>query len=283
MGWNPLRGDAIDMGSKRTTGERQAKSKAARPLGQDRPIVPIEAAAAGQIVEIGGSRYYGIRRSLRAIWPQAGDVIDHYRWAVLGTGQADAGGLDGGIAEICRTDPKRVVYLDIETCGFSGTMIFLIGWCWFDGHDDFIIEQALARDYSEEAGILAAIGDRLNSVRVLTTYNGKRFDFPAIYERGVINDVAITSPEIHLDLLDHARRKWKKTLPNCKLQTIETLVCKRYRTGDIPGAQIPDVYHEFVRTGDARKIAMVIQHNLLDVLTLAEIAAHLAAGTEGGD
>jgi uncharacterized protein len=65
---------------------------------------------------------------------------------------------------------------------------------------------------------------------------------------------------------------------HCKLQTLERYVCKRVRSGDIPGALIPEAYHEFVKTGDARQMRDILHHNALDLFTTSEITLHLFSG-----
>ena len=80
-----------------------------------------------------------------------------------------------------------------------------------------------------------------------------------------------------MDLLHESRRVWGKVLPDCRLQTLEQKVCRRFRRDDIPGAQIPDVYHHFVRTADARLLAQVVEHNAWDLVTLADLLLRLPA------
>jgi uncharacterized protein YprB with RNaseH-like and TPR domain len=54
------------------------------------------------------------------------------------------------------------------------------------------------------------------------------------------------------------------------------MVCGHHeRVGDIPGAEIGEAYHAFVRTGDARQMVQILTHNMLDLVTLAEILMHL--------
>ncbi len=77
--------------------------------------------------------------------------------------------------------------------------------------------------------------------------------------------------QTHVDILHHARRRWKGELPDCKLQTLESYICQRRRVGDVPGALVPDVYREFVRSGSTQLLADVFHHNALDVITLAEL------------
>jgi len=68
---------------------------------------------------------------------------------------------------------------------------------------------------------------------------------------------------------------WGGGLPNCKLQTLESHLCQRVRHGDIPGSEIPDAYHAYVRTQDAWQMVQVLHHNLLDLVTLADLMVRL--------
>ena len=56
---------------------------------------------------------------------------------------------------------------------------------------------------------------------------------------------------------------------------MESHICGRARHGDIPGAEIPEAYHAFVRTGDAAMIVEILRHNMLDLVTMADIMARL--------
>jgi hypothetical protein len=84
-------------------------------------------------------------------------------------------------------------------------------------------------------------------------------------------------PELlHVDLLHHSRRRWRRQLPDCRLQTLERHICGRGRTGDIAGAQIPAAYQEFVRTGFDRDMDAILLHNAIDLVTLLDLAMRLA-------
>ena len=78
-------------------------------------------------------------------------------------------------------------------------------------------------------------------------------------------------PPRHLDLLHPARRRWRGDLPDCRLQTLESRICRRRRVGDVPGEEVPGLYHDFVRNGDAARLVPVFHHNLLDVTTMSDI------------
>ena len=49
--------------------------------------------------------------------------------------------------------------------------------------------------------------------------------------------------------------------------------CGFEREGDVPGWEIPDRYFAFVRSGDARPLEGVLEHNRLDILSLALVTA----------
>jgi len=56
---------------------------------------------------------------------------------------------------------------------------------------------------------------------------------------------------------------------------LERYVCRRSRGYDIPGSRIPQLYHDFVRTGDARGMVHVLKHNLHDLVTLADLMTRI--------
>ena len=117
--------------------------------------------------------------------------------------------------------------------------------------------------------------------RVLVTFNGKSFDMTMIRDRSAFYGIELPNPcPPNLDLLHECRRHWRKDLPNCRLQTIEQAVCGRRRVGDIPGAAIPDAYHRYVDTGDARQLRDILHHNLLDLLTMAQILCAILTGRD---
>ena len=169
--------------------------------------------------------------------------------------------------------------LDIDTTWLWSGLLCLIGVMSYSG-SDLHLQQLLARDYSEESPVIAQFADMLNNCDALVTFNGKSFDLPYIVNRGIVHGVRVRFDGLHMDLLHEARRRWRGKLPNCKLQTLERHLCNRVRAGDIPGAQIPQVYHDFVRTGDARHICTVLHHNALDLVAMSEIVLQMIRGDD---
>jgi uncharacterized protein YprB with RNaseH-like and TPR domain len=174
--------------------------------------------------------------------------------------------------------PERMLLLDLETCGLAGAALFLVGILrQIDGTPT--VELLLARNYAEEAAVLASLWQLLGSHDVLVTFNGKTFDWPMVLERSVrhrLNHNAAARPPHHVDVLHHARRRWRKQLPNCRLQTLERFVCRRHRRDDIPGHRIPSVYADYVRTGFERDMDTVLYHNAIDLVTLFDLSLRLA-------
>ncbi len=183
-----------------------------------------------------------------------------------------------------RTDRRPVAhdhlaFIDTETTGLAGgagTLIFLVGVGSF-GDQGFRLRQYFLRDPSEESAMLFALRDELAEADCFVTFNGRAFDIPLLemrYVMGLRSRWELTKyPQI--DLLPISRRLWRKDLPDCTLSTIEQRVLGVRRTEeDIPGALIPAMYLDFLRTGDGTQMSRVLYHNALDVLSLVTLTAH---------
>lgn len=238
------------------------------------PPVKLEEAIEGVVTDApAGPGYYLVEKPATEL--EAAASLVHRRFISL-TGHPD-GEAVARIAAVCRASriaPEEVLFLDLETTGLGMTPVFLVGTmeCLGDG---FLFRQYFARDYSEEVSIVAAIAERILSARMLVTFNGKTFDVPFLRNRSVATGIRLPDPASHLDLLYESRRRYRKELPNCRLQTLEHMICGRRREDDIPGAEIPAAYHEYVRTGNANKIQLILMHNLYDLLTMADLMNRL--------
>lgn len=166
--------------------------------------------------------------------------------------------------------PEEVIFMDIETTGLSSSPLFLIGTMVWSG-TTFNVKQFLARHYGEERAVISRFVHECSGKRLLVTFNGKSFDLPYIRARAAATAVSFGISPWHFDLLHESRRIWGGRLPNCRLQTLERYVCRRQREGDIPGSEIPEAYHAFVRTGNAWQIVDILKHNMLDLVTLADL------------
>jgi uncharacterized protein YprB with RNaseH-like and TPR domain len=169
----------------------------------------------------------------------------------------------------------RYVFLDLETTGFAATPLFLAG-TMYEKDGALLCTQLLARDYSEERALLGMLDSLISAFDMCITFNGKSFDLPYLRERAKYHRLELVFPAGHLDLLHHARRAWRDRLPNCRLATLEWHILGRHRGADVPGWEVPCIYHDFVHTDDARRLVGVIRHNFLDVVSMAELLICLA-------
>jgi len=181
--------------------------------------------------------------------------------------------------------PERLAYLDTETTGLAGgtgTCAFLIGIGTLEG-TQFVVRQYFLRDYPEEKAILHALAEVLDSFDGLVTYNGKTFDVPLLETRYAL--ARLKSPFgrlLHLDALHPSRRLWRLRLESCKLTDLESAVLGIEREGDVPGSEIPGIYFDYLRSGDARGLQPVFFHNALDIMTLAAVTVELARAIGDG-
>jgi uncharacterized protein YprB with RNaseH-like and TPR domain len=178
------------------------------------------------------------------------------------------------LESLLRVPYERVVFLDLETGGLSNAAVFLAGTMRWNGND-FVLKQCFARHYGEEEALIRHVATLLSEAGALVTFNGKSFDVPFLKERAVRYRTRISFPELHVDLLHHARAAWRGRVPNCRLVTLEAYVCRRRRSGDIPGEEIPGLYHDYVKSGEAHRLIPVFHHNLLDVITMDELLNRL--------
>ena len=250
----------------------------------DAEPLPLEQAIGGCSLAVSWDGRSGdcwlVRRTLAEVSTDLADVSHRYAAVLRGARQRfDEIEASAELCHIANARPEDLLFLDLETCGLGGTPIFLVGLMSFRD-EQLVFEQLLARDYSQEAAILLALAERMAGMSVLVTFNGKAFDMTQVAERSAFHGIVPPDgPAVpHLDLLHEARRRWRKDLPNCRLQTLERVLCGRHRTGDIPGWAIPEAYHKFVADQDARALRDILHHNMLDLLTMSELLCALLAG-----
>lgn len=177
------------------------------------------------------------------------------------------------------------VFFDLETTGLSGgagTHAFLVGCGWFD-HEAFVTRQFLMTKYTDERALLETVAGELARAGALVTFNGKSFDAPVLETRYLFHRLGWVGDRIpHIDALHPARRFWPG---DCSLTALERLLVGARRVGDVSGFEIPARYFQFVRSGNPQPLVAVLEHNRLDLLTLAAITArllHLARGGPAG-
>jgi len=200
-------------------------------------------------------------------------------------GAAPLGLFDGRLANGSNW-ADRVVFFDIETTGLSGgagTLAFLVGCGWFED-GAFRVRQFLLAGPAGEPTLLEALGEVFAETSLLVTYNGRTFDVPTMDTRWAFHRRPSPADGLpHFDMLPPARRLWGRRSearvvggesPNsCSLTALERSLLGFHRTGDVPGFEIPTRYFHFLRSGDAAALTDVIEHNQLDLLSLAAVMA----------
>ena len=177
------------------------------------------------------------------------------------------------------------LFFDLETTGLNGgagTYAFLVGCGMFDDDGGFITRQFVLLRHVDERQLLQGVGAEFSKAGALVSFNGKSFDAPLIETRHLYHRLEWRAGGLpHLDVLHPARRFWGHQIQgvagdsSCSLGTLERSVLGARRRGDVPGFEIPARYFEFVRSGDARALAGVLEHNRLDLLSLAGLTARL--------
>jgi uncharacterized protein YprB with RNaseH-like and TPR domain len=193
---------------------------------------------------------------------------------------------------------ERTLFVDLETTGLSGgagTVAFLVGVGWFD-LGAFQVRQFLLTSYASERALLCAVAECFDAAALLVTYNGKTFDVPVMETRWLFHRMPLPLESVrHFDMLHPARRLWRNRAAGpgdtsmdageaggCRLGTLERVLCDVTRVGDVPGMEIPSRYFRFLRSGDARPLEPVLEHNRLDLISLAAVAAHAVELVEHG-
>jgi uncharacterized protein YprB with RNaseH-like and TPR domain len=185
-----------------------------------------------------------------------------------------------GDERIAQFEPEQFAFIDTETTGLaggSGTYAFLVGAGRFE-EDGFRLAQFFMRDPVDEPALLAALESFLAPCEALVSFNGKSYDLPLLQARYITNSAPFPwRNTAHLDLLHLARRLWRQRLPSRALGYLEEHVLGKTRTGeDTPGWMIPQLYFDYLRSGDALPLKGVFYHNAMDILSLAVLTEHTA-------
>ena len=190
---------------------------------------------------------------------------------------------------------SNLLFVDLETTGLAGgagTYAFLVGCGWFEAAR-FKVRQFFLASYLAERALLQALVDVARRAGAVVTYNGKSFDLPLVETRYTLHRMETPFAGMpHIDMLHPARRLWRggdaaalsafvgsrreAAAASCRLSVLEQVLCGHVREGDVAGFEIPGRYFHFVRTGDARPIEAVLEHNRLDLLSLALVTARAA-------
>ena len=180
-------------------------------------------------------------------------------------------------------DLSTALFIDLETTGLSGgagVVPFNIGMGFYRD-DKFHVAQYFLGEMAEEERMIQELGEffRDMNFQSVVTYNGKGFDLPLLETRFILyRQPFILSDLPHLDFLYAARRLWSHKYESCRLYHLALEVVQADRSEDIPSAEIPWRYFQYIQTGNFELIEPILYHNQEDILSLLGvviIGAHI--------
>jgi tetratricopeptide (TPR) repeat protein len=124
---------------------------------------------------------------------------------------------------------------------------------------------------AEEGRLVEELGRFIGEMgfKSLVTYNGKAFDLPLIETRFALHRKPCPLRGLpHLDFLFSARSLWQHKYDSCRLFNLAQTIVQAPRSEDIPGAEIPLRYFQYIRSGDFSLIEPILYHNQEDLLSL---------------
>jgi hypothetical protein len=165
------------------------------------------------------------------------------------------------------------LFLDLETTGLAGgtgTLPFLVGMGYYrDGK--FKVAQYFLGEMADEDAMVRDLSRFIRDMdfKSVVTYNGKAFDLPLLETRFAMHRERFPLADLpHLDFLFAARQLWKHQYESCRLFHLAREIVRAERDEDIPGAEIPLRYFQYIRTGDESLIEPILYHNQEDILSL---------------
>lgn len=236
-------------------------------------------------------------------------VVDRYYAADRRHGRLPIGGMvdtlergQGAFDVLARAWPGRIegryssklCLIDLETTGLAGgagTQAFLVGCAVLD-EGGLRVRQFLLPGFEHERALLGIVADWTRGYDTLASFNGRSFDLPLLETRYLLHRLPFPFERTpHLDALHPARRLWRERPvvagpalddDSCRLSVLERHLAGYQRIGDVGGFEIPSRYFQFVRSGDAHPLEAVLEHNRIDLVSLALVLARIVTCIEQG-
>jgi uncharacterized protein YprB with RNaseH-like and TPR domain len=261
-----------------------AAPEAARPAGPPRRGPLEQLLPGGRVIESDDGGCFVIDRVYATHHRHGGDALAD----LLGSRPA-AGAPYVREPRLETLDFRDFLFLDTETTGLAGagTLAFMVGVAYFerqvtsndvDIEDDvLVVRQYFLRDHGDERAMLRQLDALLAERAGLITFNGRSFDVPLLDNRYLMNRLPSRLLDLpHIDLLLPARRLFRARLGSCALSSLErTLLGLERSHADVPGALIPALYYQYLRTGEVGELARVFYHNEMDMLSMVTLAARI--------
>ncbi len=193
--------------------------------------------------------------------------------------------ISGNILSCLSRDPSfqeldlaTALFVDLETTGLSGgtgVVPFLVGVGYYRDNK-FHVSQYFLGDLAEEERMIDELGQffREMNFQSVVTFNGKSFDLPLLETRFILYRKPFLLSELpHLDFLFPARSLWRHKHESCRLFHLAREVVEADRAEDIPSAEIPWRYFQYLQTGNFTLVEPILYHNKEDILSLLGVVA----------
>jgi uncharacterized protein YprB with RNaseH-like and TPR domain len=170
-------------------------------------------------------------------------------------------------------DLSTALFIDLETTGLSGgtgVVPFLVGMGYYRD-EKFYVAQYFLGDLAAEEQFIQELDQFFSQMNFqsIVSFNGKNFDLPLLETRFILQRQPLVLSELpHLDFLYSARSLWRHKHENCRLFHLAREVVEADRAEDIPAAEIPYRYFQYLQTGNFELIEPVLYHNQEDILSL---------------
>ncbi|PKO18421.1 MAG: hypothetical protein CVU39_03000 [Chloroflexi bacterium HGW-Chloroflexi-10] len=167
-------------------------------------------------------------------------------------------------------------YLDTETTGLSqssGTFAFMLGVAVFQ-NDRLKLRQYFLKEPGQEQAMLLDFLNFIDPYSTIVSYNGIGFDVPILNSRYILYRMPHNlKGKVHWDQLKFTRSLWRYQFDDRSLKSIERQVLKFERNEEeVPGWMAPEIYRDYLRTGNTTAVSGVLYHNANDVISLAALA-----------
>ncbi len=177
-------------------------------------------------------------------------------------------------------DDRDWVYIDTETTGLSsgvGNLAFMVGLARWQGGQRIVLRQYVLAGFAAEQAMLEQVAEWVGEGATLVSYNGKCFDLPLLDARCRAQRLPVHLSGLgHLDLLYTVRRAFRGAWPDCRLQTAEQRLLGVHRVDDLPGAEAPLAWRDWLGRGATGRLRGVLAHNRQDLVSLALLHHGLA-------
>ncbi len=173
---------------------------------------------------------------------------------------------------------ERILFLDIETTGFSAktSYLYLIGCAYYQDAGWHTI-QWLAENYTQEKAVLEAFFSFAKLYQYLVHFNGNTFDLPFIEQK--CRQLSLPFSFEQMTGIDLYKRinpyKFFLKLPNCKQKTLEQYLGID-RKDIFNGGELIGIYNDYVETPNTYAETALFLHNAEDLQGMLEILPLLA-------